>query len=73
MMIAQQLYEGVDIKKEGTVGLITYIRTDSTRVSKEAVNLTKSYIIDNYGKAYSNGGKLYNNKGKKEAQMLMNA
>ncbi len=68
MMIAQQLYEGVDIKKEGTVGLITYIRTDSTRVSKEAVNLTKSYIIDNYGKAYSNGGKLYNNKGKKEAQ-----
>ncbi|NMB28176.1 MAG: type I DNA topoisomerase [Tissierellia bacterium] len=68
MMIAQQLYEGVDIKKEGTIGLITYIRTDSTRVSEEAVNLTKSYIIDNYGKAYSNGGKLYNNKGKKEAQ-----
>ena len=68
MMIAQQLYEGVDIKKEGTVGLVTYIRTDSTRVSEEAVNLTKSYIIDNYGKAYSNGGKLYSTKGKKEAQ-----
>lgn len=68
MMIAQQLYEGVDIKGEGTVGLITYMRTDSTRVSDEAVKLTRSFIIDNYGKAYSNGGKTYGNKSKKEAQ-----
>ncbi|MCF6466324.1 type I DNA topoisomerase [Clostridium sp. Cult2] len=68
MMLAQQLYEGIDIKKEGTVGLITYMRTDSTRVSEEAVKLTKSYIIDNFGKAYSNGGKTYINKSKKEAQ-----
>lgn len=68
MMIAQQLYEGIDLKKEGTVGLITYIRTDSTRVSEETVNLTKSYIIDKFGKTYSNGGKTYTNKSKKEAQ-----
>ncbi len=56
-MLAQQLYEGIDIK-EGTIGLITYMRTDSTRVSEEAVKLTKSYIVKNYGKTYSNGGKL---------------
>ena len=68
MMIAQQLYEGIDIKDEGTVGLITYIRTDSTRVSEEVVKVTKSYIIDNYGKAYRNGGKTYSNKTRKEAQ-----
>lgn len=68
MIIAQQLYEGIDIKGEGTVGLITYIRTDSTRVSDEAVKQAKSFIIDNYGKKYSNGGKNYINKSKKEAQ-----
>jgi DNA topoisomerase-1 len=68
MIVAQQLYEGIDIKGEGTVGLITYIRTDSTRVSEEAVKLTKSFIIENYGKDYTNGGKLYKNKSKKEAQ-----
>jgi DNA topoisomerase-1 len=68
MMLAQQLYEGIDIKKEGTIGLITYMRTDSTRVSEEAVKLTKSYIVKNYGKTYSNGGKTYLNKSKKEAQ-----
>ena len=68
MMVAQQLYEGIDLKKEGSIGLITYMRTDSTRVSEEAVKLTKSFIIENYGKAYTNGGKLYNNKSKKETQ-----
>ncbi|MCF6460557.1 type I DNA topoisomerase [Clostridium sp. Cult3] len=68
MMIAQQLYEGIDIKGEGTVGLITYIRTDSTRVSDEAANLAKTFITDNYGKAYSSGGKTYSNKSKKETQ-----
>ncbi|QQY80746.1 DNA topoisomerase-1 [Keratinibaculum paraultunense] len=68
MMIAQQLYEGIDIKGEGTVGLITYIRTDSTRVSDEAVEQAKNFIINNYGKEYNNGGKNYINKSKKEAQ-----
>ncbi|NLY76944.1 MAG: type I DNA topoisomerase [Tissierellia bacterium] len=67
MSIAQQLYEGIDIKGEGTVGLVTYIRTDSTRISSEAIGMAKSYIIDNFGKEYSNGGKNYNNR-KKEAQ-----
>lgn len=68
MILAQQLYEGIDVKGEGTVGLITYMRTDSTRVSDEAIKSAKSFIISNYGKAYSNGGKNYSNKSKKEAQ-----
>ncbi len=53
MMIAQQLYEGIDLgKKEGTVGLITYMRTDSTRVSETAEKETAEYIVENYGKEY---------------------
>ena len=68
MSVAQQLYEGADIKGEGTVGLITYMRTDSTRVSNEAVVAAKEYIIQNYGKEYSNGGKDYNKKSKKDSQ-----
>ncbi|QLK85864.1 type I DNA topoisomerase [Staphylococcus sp. 17KM0847] len=52
MMIAQQLYEGIDLKRGGTVGLITYMRTDSTRISKEAQAETKQYIENTYGKAY---------------------
>ncbi|MDR7869930.1 MAG: type I DNA topoisomerase [Tissierellaceae bacterium] len=68
MIVAQQLYEGTDIKGEGTVGLITYMRTDSTRVSKEAVDAAKEYIIENYGKEYSNGGKDYSKKSKKNSQ-----
>jgi DNA topoisomerase-1 len=68
MSIAQQLYEGIDLKKGGTTGLITYMRTDSTRVSKEAMNLAKDFIIENYGSEYSNGGKDYGNKSKKETQ-----
>lgn len=52
MRLAQQLYEGVDIKGEGTVGLITYLRTDSTRVSEEAETMAKNYIITNYGETY---------------------
>ncbi len=53
MRIAQQLYEGVDIKGTGTVGIITYLRTDSTRVSEEAENLAREYIKDNYGENYN--------------------
>ena len=53
MRLAQQLYEGVEIKGEGTVGLITYLRTDSTRVSEEAENMAKEYIGTNYGEEYA--------------------
>ena len=52
MNIAQQLYEGVDIKGRGTVGLITYLRTDSTRVADEAKVASKDYISENYGEKY---------------------
>ena len=52
MRLAQQLYEGVDLKGEGTVGLITYLRTDSTRVSKEAETAALDYIRTNHGAAY---------------------
>jgi len=52
MMLAQQLYEGIDIENEGSVGLITYIRTDSTRVSASAQNEALDYILSKYGKEY---------------------
>jgi len=52
MMVAQRLYEGVDIKGEGTVGLVSYIRTDSTRLSDEAKADAKQFIIDRYGEKY---------------------
>ncbi len=52
MRVAQQLYEGVDVKGEGTVGLITYLRTDSVRVSDEAKAAAVDFITDNYGKQY---------------------
>ncbi len=52
MRIAQQLYEGIDIKGEGTIGIITYLRTDSTRVADEAVASAKEYIGNAYGAEY---------------------
>lgn len=52
MMLAQQLYEGVEIEGEGSVGLITYMRTDSTRISDEALNEAREYILQNYGDKY---------------------
>lgn len=52
MRLAQQLYEGVDIKGEGTVGLITYLRTDSTRISEEASAKAADYIAKQYGQEY---------------------
>ena len=55
MSIAQQLYEGVDIEGLGTVGLITYMRTDSLRLSDEALMAAKNYIIEHYGKEYYHG------------------
>ena len=68
MMVAQQLYEGIDLKKGGITGLITYMRTDSTRVSNEAMSVARSYIENKFGKEYSNGGRSYSNKSKKETQ-----
>ncbi|MCX7833484.1 MAG: type I DNA topoisomerase [Ignavibacteria bacterium] len=53
MNLAQKLYEGVEIVKgEGNIGLITYMRTDSTRVSPEAINSVRKYILDNFGNEY---------------------
>ena len=52
MMVAQQLYEGVDVKGQGTIGLVTYIRTDSTRISTEAQEAAKEYLMDKYGAEY---------------------
>ena len=52
MSIAQQLYEGVDIEGEGAVGLITYMRTDSLRVSEEAIQDAKEYIAKTFGEGY---------------------
>ena len=55
MAIAQQLYEGVDISGEGAVGLITYMRTDSLRLSDEALAAAKTFILGRYGEAYYPG------------------
>lgn len=56
MRIAQQLYEGIDVKGSGSVGLITYLRTDSIRISDEADKNAKEYIETQYGKAYVGEG-----------------
>ncbi|SDY40557.1 type I DNA topoisomerase [Bacillus sp. 166amftsu] len=52
MMLAQQLYEGIDIGKQGTMGLITYMRTDSTRISETAQEEARSYITEAFGSEY---------------------
>ena len=52
MMVAQQLYEGLELGKKGPVGLITYMRTDSTRISDLAQNEAKEYILEKFGKGY---------------------
>jgi DNA topoisomerase-1 len=52
MRVAQRLYEGIDLGKEGAVGLITYMRTDSTRLSQEAVQAARDYISEIWGKEY---------------------
>jgi DNA topoisomerase-1 len=52
MMLAQRLYEGIDLGEEGRIGLITYMRTDSTRISDEAIEMARSYVSDVYGPAY---------------------
>lgn len=68
MIVAQQLYEGIDIKGEGSVGLITYMRTDSTRISKEAIQAANLFIKENFGEKYTDGGRDYTNKSKKDSQ-----
>lgn len=66
MMIAQQLYEGINVKGHGTMGLVTYIRTDSVRISSEARANAKTFIINTMGKEYYNSN-FYSNK-KKDIQ-----
>ena len=66
MSVAQQLYEGVSIKGQGTIGLVTYIRTDSVRISAEADNAVKEYIKDKYSEEYI-GKTQFSNK-KKDIQ-----
>ena len=70
MSLAQQLYEGIDIGKSGTVGLISYIRTDSTRISQESSESCKNYIHENIGESYyhSETKERKENKGKKNIQ-----
>ncbi len=67
MMLAQRLYEGVEMGKEGAVGLITYMRTDSTRISDDAIRDVRDLISERYGKEYlPEAPNVY--KSKKEAQ-----
>ena len=65
MRIAQQLYEGIDIKGNGTVGVITYLRTDSTRISDEADAAAREYIESTYGREYAATGNTVKSTGKK--------
>lgn len=69
MRIAQQLYEGIDIKGSGTVGVITYLRTDSTRISDEADAAAREYIARTYGAEYVAAG----NSAKKTEQKIQDA
>ncbi|MBM7835153.1 type I DNA topoisomerase [Clostridium sardiniense] len=67
MSVAQGLYEGVEVKGHGTVGLITYMRTDSMRISQEAQESAKNFILNNYGESYlPKETRIY--KGKKNIQ-----
>jgi len=67
MMLAQRLYEGIEIGKEGAVGLITYMRTDSTRISDDAIRDVRDYITERYGSEFAPpAANVY--KSKKDAQ-----
>lgn len=72
MMIAQELYEGIDIKGEGTVGLISYIRTDSKRISQEAKQKAKDYILESIGENYYKK-QVKENKSKKDDKKVQDA
>lgn len=67
MMLAQQLYEGIDIKKEGTIGLITYMRTDSTRISNTAKDEAYDLIESAYGKEFTGTQKSSNKAAAQDA------
>lgn len=69
MRLAQQLYEGIDIKGNGTIGIITYLRTDSTRVSEEAQETSREYIKSEYGEEFL-GAEI---KEKKEGKKIQDA
>ena len=69
MRLAQQLYEGVELKDAGTVGIITYLRTDSTRVAEEAVAMARDYITETYGSEYA----AQDTTGKKNGQKIQDA
>lgn len=62
MMVAQQLYEGISIGKEGAIGLISYMRTDSTRLSQTIIDQALNYINANFGKEYASKGNSYSVK-----------
>ncbi len=66
-MVAQQLYEGINLKKQGTIGLITYMRTDSTRISDTAKAEAKQYITDKYGESYTSKRKASGKQGDQDA------
>ena len=68
MRLAQQLYEGVEIKGQGTVALITYLRTDSTRISDEALAQARSYVTSTYGMGYIGNMTNVGSKGGKNVQ-----
>jgi len=71
MRIAQQLYEGVDVKGHGTIGLISYLRTDSTRISEEADAAAREFISENYGSQYTKEAE--EGKDKKKAVKIQDA
>ena len=70
MIIAQQLYEGVDIKGEGTIGIVSYIRTDSFRISDEAYEQAVQFIDETYGKEYVNPERAVYKSKRKKHKML---
>jgi len=69
MRIAQQLYEGVAVKGKGTIGLISYLRTDSTRISEEADRLCREFVEENYGSEYV----VKESKAEKSSQKIQDA
>ena len=73
MQIAQQLYEGIDLPKVGTVGLISYLRTDSTRISAEADAAARAYISEEYGSEYVADGNGGNGRGKNANKNVQDA
>lgn len=64
MSLAQQLFEGIDLGQKGRVGLITYMRTDATRLSNEIIGESLSYIKEKFGEKYASKGKSYSKKAK---------